>query len=202
MQKTSSAKFLYFLLVMWSLPLVAHVDWENLPLSDKLKKSVASGEFHISSELKNLGKAEKQQELIYSITGLHPSSCEMALPRLSLYEKYKDYLGFVLKSEYSEEDKLIQLLLGHTVLPFKMGLDFKLPRLSGPGTYGFTFSQGFLSGLKGEIHVSQHQNRCLFHSTASWEGPHTGISPKVFSFFSTTLSRMAMHGLFRATMAL
>lgn len=178
---------------------MAQVSWEDLPINDKVKKHIQKGEFHISSKIENTGENDKRQKLTYSIIGLHPSSCETALPRLSLYEKYEDYLGFILKSDYTEETQLIELLLGHAILPFKMGLRFQLPRLKGPGSYPFRFTQGFLSGLKGEIHVAKSDERCLFYSTADWQGPHTGISPGVFSFFSTTLSRMAMDGLFRAT---
>lgn len=203
MQKTNSLKFLYFIFLTLLTPLQARVTWDSLPVKDKIKKHLLSGEFSISSQLENVGKGKKQQVLVYSIIGLHPSSCEMALPRLSLYENYENYLGFIQKSEYDKESQLIQLTLGHTILPFTMGLNFKLPRLTQPEVYQFSFAQGFLKNLKGEIHVSKgHDGRCLFYTTAKWRGPHTGISPGVFTFFSTTLSRMAMDGLFRATRAL
>lgn len=166
-------------------------------LNKRLQQEIEKDYFHIKSVVKN--REENNQQLDYLIVGLHPQSCDMALPRLSLYEKYSDYLGFVKESQYFEDKQLISLLLGHTLLPFEMILRFQLPRLKNVGVYQFSFTEGFLKNLTGEIHVSSHEKRCLFISKATWVGPHSGINPKIFSFFSTTLSRMAMEGLFRAS---
>lgn len=205
MQNKTSLKFLYFLTVIaltWSV--LSHSDEPGTPLrlsqmglNKRLQQEIVNGYFHIKSEVKNL--EENNQQLDYLIVGLHPQNCDMALPRLSLYEKYSDYLGFVKESKYVETKEMISLLLGHGLLPFEMILRFQLPRLKKPGVYQFSFQEGFLKDLAGEIHVSVHQDRCLFISKAAWTGPDTGINAKVFSFFSTTLSRMAMEGLFRAS---
>jgi len=198
----NSPKFLYLLLVITLSPLQARVTWDSLPVENKIKKRILEGELYVSSVLENMKEDESEQKLTYFITGLHPSPCEMALPRLSLYEKYKDYLGFIHESDYDEKNQLIKLLLGHAILPFKMVLHFKLPRMKSAGLYKFSFKEGFLMGLEGEIHASKTRNQCLIYTKAKWRGPHTGISPSIFSFFSRTLSRMAMDGLFRATRAL
>lgn len=205
MQNKTSLKFLYFLTVtlLWGHAF-AQKDTAQTPLkladmelNSRLQQEIEKDYFHIKSTVKNI--EEKNQSLDYLIIGLHPNSCDSALPRLSLYEKYQDYLGFIKSSRYFEEQQLIDLHLGHALLPFEMGLRFKLPRLKKAGVTRFQFAEGFLKDLRGEIHVSEHKGRCLFISQAKWSGPHTGIAPKIFSFFSTTLSRMAMEGLFRAS---
>lgn len=180
---------------LFARPLTLKLD--DMGLNQRLVKAIEKDHFHIKSEVKNI--EEKKQTLDYLIIGLHPQNCNTALPRLSLYEKYQDYLGFIKASRYHEAQEIIDLDLGHALLPFEMGLRFKLPRLEKPGVTSFEFTEGFLKDLKGEIHVSEHQGRCLFISRAYWSGPHSGITPKIFSFFSTTLSRMAMEGLFRAS---
>lgn len=205
MQNKTSLKFLYFLTVIQLFSLCYAQDrpgqlplkLADMGLNSRLQQEIEKDYFHIKSTVKNIG--EKNQSLDYLIVGLHPNSCNTALPRLSLYEKYQDYLGFIKSSRYFEERKLIDLHLGHTLLPFEMGLRFKLPRLKDEGVTHIHFTEGFLKDLRAEIHVSSHKGRCLFISKARWSGPHTGIAPKIFSFFSTTLSRMAMEGLFRAS---
>ena len=76
-------------------------------------------------------------------------------------------------------------------------INFKIPRIKTPGTYPFFFDQGFLKNLKGLIQVSKSKNRCLFHTTAAWTGPHSGINDTIFAFFSKALSELAMRNLFR-----
>jgi hypothetical protein len=140
---------------------------------------------------------EKKQKLDFNIAGLHPKDCRFALRKLSLYEKYSEYIGLVKQASYNEKNQRIRLLLSSTLLPFNMIMDFKLPRITTTGSYQFSFDQGFLNGLAGTINVYEYQNRCLFYSTAQWQGPHTGISSTIFQLFSSTLGKMTMETLFR-----
>ena len=105
----------------------------------------------------------------------------------------------VKKSTYSIEKKRIQLHLAHPLLPFKMSLKFKLPRITKPGDYQFSFDAGFLKGLKGLIQVRELNGRCLFKTTASWQGPPTGFSPTFFEFFSSAAAKYVMEILFRVS---
>lgn len=173
---------------------------QNLGIDDKQLGHLIDGEYLVRAELSATDSTNKKQTLNYQITGLHPRACTTALRRLQLYENYENLLGFVKKSQYVESEQEISLELGHTLLPFDMLLVFNIPRIKQVGIYPFGFDRGFLRGLTGEIHVQEYRGRCLFHSTANWTGPHTGISETVFSLFASTLSRIAMGSLFRASM--
>ncbi len=139
----------------------------------------------------------KKQKLDYSIAGLHKKKCQIALSRLSQYERYSEFLDIVKKSRYNEKNKFIYLHLSHTFMPFDMSLHFKLDRVSKPGLYHFSFDSGFLTGLKGTIDISEYKKRCLFHTKASWSGPHTNISSTLFSFFTKAVGTIAMKRLLK-----
>jgi hypothetical protein len=202
-------KILYFLLFTPFIALSSAPtprSFDELKLNERQKKALINGDFLVKSQIKTYrNKSEKTQDpgdqsLDYAITGLHPKPCSIALRRLTLYENYSDYLSFVTRSAYVEEQQRIVLLLGHQLLPFDMGLDFILPKMTGPGVFPLSFDRGFLSGLTGTIEISEHRDRCLFHAEAKWRGPHTGIRDSVFRLFSSTLSRLSMAALFRASM--
>lgn len=169
--------------------------WEKLPYNEGTKSKLMDGGFFVESKVDS--PSEKQQRLAFHIAGLHPKDCRFALRKLSQYERFKDELDFVKKSEYNDEKGRIHLLLSSSILPFNMILDFKIPRIKSPGLYPFSFEDGFLKDLKGNIHVSEHKNRCLFYGTANWQGEDTGINSLVFEFFSSTLGRLAIQNLFR-----
>lgn len=171
------------------------ITWRTLPYNDATKEKLTSGGFFVESKVTN--PAQKLQELHFQIAGLHPKSCRFALRKLSQYERFSDELDFVKKSSYDDKSERIRLLLSSSLLPYNMILHFKIPRIKKPGLYPFEFDDGFLLGLQGKIHVSEHQKRCLFHGTANWKGPDSGINSLVFEFFSSTLGRLAIENLFR-----
>jgi len=171
---------------------------DALPYSPKLIKKISKGTIISKSNVRTLKeKKEKKQELKFSVTGLHKKSCRFALRKLSQYEIYKNHIGFIKESRYLETKGRVDFLLSSLLLPFDMRLNFKIPRIKAPGTYPFLFDQGFLKNLKGLIHVTELKNQCLFHTTAKWSGPHSGISDTIFAFFSKALSELAMKNLFR-----
>ncbi len=169
---------------------------DNLPVSRRIKESLGEKPY-AKSEVET--HDDKTQSLNYLIAGLHKKNCSYAMVKLSQYERYEDFVDFVTKSEYSDSKERIRLYLSHTFLPFNMVLDFKIKRITGPGSYPFQFDAGFLKGLKGMINVSKHKERCLFATTAKWRGPDSGIPDSVFSFFSQALGRLAMERLFRVS---
>ena len=170
----------------------------SLPYSSKLISKISKGTIISLSEVKTLiEKKEKKQELKFSVTGLHKKSCRFALRKLSQYEIYKNHIGFIKKSRYLEKEGRVDFLLSSLLLPFDMRLNFKIPRIKSPGVYPFLFDQGFLKNLNGVIQVAESKNQCLFHTTASWIGPHSGINDTIFAFFSKALAELAMKNLFR-----
>ncbi len=188
--------FIPIILILFG-PLKAEQDfyhWETLPLKKRIKKSLFK-EPYILSEV--LSVSDKEQKLNFTSAGLHKKKCSFALVKLSRYENFSQHINFIKKSSYDEASQKISLSLSHTLMPFDMGLNFKIARIKGPGNYPFRFERGFLKGLKGQIHVSEHQKRCLFYAVARWQGPDTGINDSVFSFFSQALGRMAFERLFR-----
>ncbi len=178
------------------------VNWEKLPLDDATKKKLKDDNaiYCKSNVESNLETIEKTQSLDYFIAGLHPKNCRIALSKLSQYERFSEFLDFVEKSTYIENQKRIILHLGHTLMPFDMLLDFEIPRIKEPGIYPFRFDKGFLKDLTGEISISEHNNRCLFSTTARWKGPKSRIPDRVFAFFSQALGKNAMETLFRISL--
>jgi hypothetical protein len=173
---------------------------QSLPFKKNIKEKILDGAVFSESKVKNLNKNE--QSLKFSIAGLHPKSCSYALKTLSLYEDYSRFLSFVKESKYNEQTKEINLLISHMLLPYDMRIIFNLPRITAPGTYPFTFDIGILKNLHGNINVINHNSRCLFYSTAEWQGAHTGFNPLVFELFSQALSKLSMEILFRISSSL
>ncbi|MGZ3788684.1 MAG: hypothetical protein ACXVLQ_09190 [Bacteriovorax sp.] len=174
---------------------------ENLPYKKNIREKILGGEVFSESRVKNLNQAT-EQSLNFSIAGLHPKSCPYALRTLSLYEDYSRFLSFVKESKYNEEKKEINFLISHVLLPYDMRIIFTLPRITAPGTYPYRFDIGILKNLHGNIYVSDQFGRCLFYSTAQWQGAHTGFNPVIFELFSQTLAKLSMEILFRISSTL
>lgn len=170
------------------------------PLKDSVRNKILSGDIYRKSEVDTVKNEAgiKRQKLDFIISGLHPNNCSVALQKLSRYEEFYKFIDFVKLSSYNEKTKRIYLLLDADILPFRMALDFKIPRITKVGSYPFSFDKGFLDGLKGTIHViNGPNNRCLFYSDAYWQGPDTGIPDIIFELFSSTLAEKSMEVLFR-----
>lgn len=188
----------FFLMVQTALSASNPISISNLPFKpnsiNHIEKSVivTNTKMH---EFKIQGK--KKQKLNFKIAGLHKKSCVFALRKLSHYENYHRYLNFVKKSNYNEKKERVDFYLSSSILPYSMRLNFKIPRITKPGAYSFTFDRGFLKGLIGEIHVIPHKKRCLFFAHAHWQGDHSGINDTLFEFFTNVLTKVAMENLFR-----
>lgn len=195
-------KFTLFIFALFS-GLILGVEREpvtlkTLPFKESINKKISSGEIYGESIVTSFSVNEKKmQELHFKISGLHPKDCRFALRKLSRYEKYKDYIGFVKMSTYDDRKERVYFVISSALLPFNMALTFKVPRIVAPGVYPFSFDQGFLSGLTGEIHVAKEGNRCLFYTSADWRGPDSKIPNGVFEFFSRALAEKSMSILFQ-----
>ncbi|MBI2521187.1 MAG: hypothetical protein HYV97_12240 [Bdellovibrio sp.] len=202
-------KFSHFFSLFISLSfLLFHLDsqaesaFQQLPFSEKIKEKIKKHLIHVESKVETFdgdGQSIKGegQRLKFQIAGLHKKSCPRALAILSRYENFKNHIDFVKDSRYNEVTQEIFLLLSSTLLPFDMSLSFKIPRITGPGNYTFSFEQGFLKGLIGTIHVAAEGEFCLFYTESAWAGPHSKIPSPIFEIFSSTLSRLSMEKLFK-----
>ena len=146
-----------------------------------------------------VSKVDKKQVLEFYALGLHQKKCSRVLPKMSLYENYHKWLPFVTSSTYDETTKRVDFILDSSVLPMKMNLNFKIPRIKKPGVYLFHFDKGFLSGLQGKIHVVAVKKKCLIQTTADWKGKDSGIPNLAFEFFTEVLTKTGMGIVFRKT---
>ena len=113
-----------------------------LPYSKSIKREIKKGAIFSNSEVEDVGAT--RQKMVFSIAGLHRRACSMVLPAMSQYEDYADKIGFIEKSAYRKGR--VYFLLNSPILPFKIVLDFILPRLTSTGDYSFYFDRGFLRG--------------------------------------------------------
>ena len=164
-------------------------------LDQSQKRRVLKGKTFALSVAQTSNKS-KSQSFNFKIAALHPKSCSVALRKLSRYETFKNYIGFVTNSSYDDKRKLVYFRLESMLLPFSMVLQFELDRITKPGIYHFTFKYGFLKGLKGEIHVSKLNRQCFFYTKAKWSGPYTKIPSPVLEFFTEALSKIVVEKLF------
>lgn len=169
---------------------------DQLELTRSQLQHIKNNRILVDSQLINLAE-DSQQQWDFELNALHPKSCSHALRRLSRYETFSEFIGFIKVSEYDDSLERLHFIISSRLLPFDMRLSFQIERIQSAGVYLYHFDQGFLQGLKGEIHVSKYQQRCFFHSKVHWQGPHTGITPAVFNLFSSTLSRRFTEILFR-----
>lgn len=191
-------------------PIKTPLDIDSVSLTKKQKKIIQAHEVYaksvvksFKSTVKNLGPLltgeSEVQSLDFKLAGIHKRSCRYALKKISLYENYKDYMGFIKNSSFNEKTSRIYLKISHAILPIDMVLYFILPRIKSEGVYPFIFDKGFLKDLAGEIHVSSIKNQCFFYVSAKWEGPDTGFSDSLFEFFSKGIAVLAIENLFRVS---
>lgn len=158
------------------------------------KKVLEKNEIYALSQVQS---GKDWQSLSFAIVGQTNNNCRDGLRKMSRYETYSQYVGFIKKSSYDDTKEKVRFELSSSLLPFDMILAFKLPRIKSPGSYPFSFDSGFLKDLRGVIQVEERLGKCLFYTTADWKGPSTGIPDSVLSFFSQALSKISMENMFR-----
>ena len=182
------------------LPVEGPIDAPSVEkaLGESVWKKILSGDIYTKSEVEDFKIfGQKKQKLTFYIAGLHKKSCRFALKKLSHYESYNEHIGYIKRSKYDEKTQRVDFLLSSSLLPYNMTLNFKIPRIKSIGSYPFIFDKGFLRNLKGTIRAINYKKRCLFYTTANWEGDHSGIPNSIFAFFSKAMSQLAMENLFR-----
>ena len=145
----------------------------------------------------NVESSETEQMLDLYVAAIHPKKCNRALRKISLYEKYSNFMDFITKSTYDESKQEIYLLFEHSVLPSRMYIKFKIPRVKKEGKYPFIFEEGMFLGLKGNIHVKKYGRKCIMYMDAHWIGKKTKFPNVVMEAFSQTLTRLTLDKLIR-----
>lgn len=165
--------------------------------SETIQKSILSDP-QVSSSVSTIRfHNQPGQKMDFWAAGLHPKTCRVALRKLSRYEDYKNYLGFLEESFYFEDIQLVSLRVSTPIFPIKFSLRFEIPRIQKEGVYPFIFKEGFLKDLKGEIHVSEEKDRCFFYIKANWEGVDSGFGNTVLEIFSKAIIKLGMEKMFR-----
>ena len=180
---------------------------KNVPnLSPSIEKHILNFRPYISSTVTETTTNNIVfQNLKVRFGSLHKRKCEYVFKKLSRYENYSKYLSFVKKSKYFEKRKRVEFYLSSIFLPFDMILNFKIPRIKGPGEYPFIFDSGFLKGLNGNIHVSKKKFKnnkdplCFIYINAEWKGKKTKIPNTVFELFTSTIIRLGLTKLYRVS---
>jgi hypothetical protein len=207
-----------FLFLCLSL-LVGYSSWSqstkvNLPasyiknISEELKPFYAPSEGQsedlLEGDVISMGKVnsptDKEQQLMLFTAGVHPRNCIRAMRKLSLYENYHQYIGFIKKSTYDDKNEKVAFSIDHTLLPFPMLLSFKIPRITKPGLYPFTFDTGFLKDLRGTIIVKDLGPHCLLGLKSDWRGPETKIPNIAFEAFIQTVGKLGLEHLIRVSL--
>jgi hypothetical protein len=148
---------------------------------------------HASSE--NL--KDNQQSLTTKVISMHPRTCRRGLKKISLYENYKSHISFLTESSYDDKTQMLKFVIEHTLLPYPMVLNFKIPRIHNAGSTEFQFDHGMFKGLQGKIEIEGIGNRCVYFLSADWKGQSTGLSPLVVEAFAQTLTKIGLEHLMR-----
>ncbi len=170
--------------------------WSNLPLKTSIVERLKKGQTYSSSQV-TTSSDNMAQNLILKAATWHPRSCQVCLPILSQYENYHRHIDFIESSTYDQKTEKIYLLLSSPLLPFKMEMQLRFPRLTQAGAYNFTFDRGFLKDLQGQLQVAEVDGRCLFFLTADWSGPKSDIPNVVFEAFTQTLTEVGLNRLIK-----
>ena len=138
-----------------------------------------------------------QQDFTMHVAALHPKSCRKVLRKLSMLEKFEDWIGFIKSSHYDDKNRLWTIRADHTLLPYPMIVNIIVDRPSKPGHYPFVFPTGMFTGLKGHFIIKKHKAKCAFYATSYWQGKHTKLPNFIIELFSETLTKIGGEIVFR-----
>ncbi len=142
---------------------------------------------------------KRYQSFTLNAAGLHKNNCVTVLRKLSMLEKYQDWISFIKSSTYNEERKLFTVKADHTLLPYPMIVHIIMDRPTKPGVYKFTFPTGMFAGLKGTYTIKEINKRCLIYAESAWQGNKTSIPNMVIELFVEGLSKSGAELLMRKT---
>lgn len=162
-------------------------------------KVLADAEVKTFDSKMDRAKKLKRQSFNLKALALHTKNCTKALRKLSMLEEYKNWIGFIKRSDYNEINKLFTLSADHPLLPYPMRIHIIVNRPTKEGLYNFTFPTGLFRGLKGFFEIKEFNNKCLFYASSNWEGRKTKLPDFVIELFSETLSKIGGELLMRKT---
>lgn len=157
---------------------------------DFLKSSQILVNSSVSSTLKN--QDFQMKAMLY-----HPKSCTIALRKISRFELYPQWISFIKSLQFEEQKQLITIHADHTLLPFPMIIHILSKRPTKPGVYDFSFPTGMYKGLKGQYHILDTAERCLFYAHSSWSGAKSKVPDFILELFTESLTKIAGNILIR-----
>lgn len=163
-------------------------------LTDRSIKYLNNGEILADAIVDSKSKI---QEFTMHVAAVHPKSCQKVLRKLSMLEKFEDWIGFIKSSKYNDKNRLWTIKADHTLLPYPMIVHIIVDRPTKPGQYPFVFPTGMFTGLKGHFIIKKHKNKCAFYATSYWKGKHTKLPNFVIELFSETLTKIGGEIVFR-----
>ncbi len=195
-------KVFFLISFLLSFPLFAkdvsldHFLNKHWPLNKTQKKYLIQSKVLTDAEVKTSGT---KQSFSLKALAYHPKRCRNVLRKLSMLNKYKDWIDFIKYSHYKEKSKLFTLTADHPLLPYPMNIYILVERPTKTGIYPFTFPVGIFRGLKGQFHILEIDKRCFLFAQSNWVGPQTKIPNFVIEIFSETLSKLGGEILIRKT---
>jgi len=161
----------------------------------QILKNLQNQEVISEAEAQQLNEA--QQSLRLKVIALHPRTCQRGLKKISLYENYKSHMSFLKTSEYDEKKQMVHFVIDHSLLPYAMVLNFKLPRITKDSVTHYTFTHGLFKNLQGDTHVQSIGNRCVYFMKADWTGESTKLNASIVEAFAQTLTKIGLEHLMR-----
>ncbi len=194
-RKGAMRYFLYPLLISFQIFAESNPLYQ-LNYSENILKRVEKGELISSSEVNFNNKENIQSLSVYGL-GLHKRTCRNAMRKISVYENFPNYLSIINQSTYDEKGKVINFKISPPILSNDIDVHIKIDRIKDKGSYPFQFVSGFFKELKGNIELTEFNNRCLFHVNASWSGPYSDIPSPILKIFLEAIVKMGLENLFR-----
>lgn len=170
----------------------------KLNYSEKIQERVNQGEI-ISYSIVEYQEDKKIQSFEVYGVGYHKRTCKVAMRKLSAYENYPNYLSIINKSTYDEKKKIINFQISPPILSNDIDVYIKIDRIKDQGNYPFQFASGFFTALKGNIELTDYNNKCLFHVTAAWSGAYSDIPSPILKLFLEVIIKTGMENLFRVS---
>jgi hypothetical protein len=170
----------------------------KLNYSENILKRVDKGEL-ISSAVVEFDEGKKIQSFKVFGLGYHKRNCKTAMRKISVYENFPNYLSIINKSSYDENKKIANFQISPPILSKDIDVYIKIERIKDQGHYPFKFVSGFFTALDGSIDLTDFENRCLFHVSASWSGPYSDVPSPILKLFLEAIIKMGFDNLFRVS---
>lgn len=193
-------QFVYVFILIFPLSSYCH-ELDSF-FKDKWKLNETSMKFIEKGEILSEAEVDDkdgQQSFTLKAVGIHPKKCSIALRKISMLEKYEDWLSFIKKSTYQEKQKLFTVRADHTLLPYPMIVHIITKRPTKVGEYDFSFPTGMFAGLKGKYIIRDYNKRCLIYANSYWKGKKTKIPNIVIEYFVEGLTKLGAELLIRKT---